>query len=170
MSKEKKEKKEKVFKCKYCKEYITNPNQLVEWQSGKDNKNTNRAHNNCREKVLERKEFYDYLWEILDSPKVEGNSIFTKFESIIHNGYTWPELTHAIKTKQTVIKKYFGERGWGYTLGIIQNQLPFSHKEVKKQQEIKILSKKQDENNLLFDDFNIDYQNTKSTGDISDLF
>lgn len=171
MVKEKKEKKEKIYKCKYCKQYIDNPDELEEWFSGKDNKTINRAHKKCRKPVLQRKEFYDTLWEMLDAPKVEGNSIFTKFESMIHNGYSWPVLLHAIKEKEKAIKEHFHSKGWGYTLGIIQNQLPFSHKEIKKQNEIKRLQNLQIEN-IAYEqnDFDVEYQNNKSTGDISDLF
>lgn len=159
-----KEKKERIYKCTYCKCEIE-PDELIQWESGVKTITKKRAHKNCRQNAIDRKEFYNVLWDILDSPAVEGNTIYTKFESLHKSGFSWSVMTHAIKNKAKAISEGFS-KGWGYTIAIIQNQLPHSFREVQKQKE-RILSEEKETNII-----NIDNLSSKkfNTTDYSNIF
>jgi len=127
-----KEKKEKIFKCCYCKNEI-DPSQLIEFEAGKKTITTKRSHRVCREKVLERKRFFDWFLLFLDVPSITGECVM-RIDSLNKQGYSWDCLKHAVRVKEKAIKDNF-DKGFLYACGIIRSQCPVSFKEIERERE-----------------------------------
>lgn len=122
----------KQYKCYFCKELI-NEKELYEYIDEKGNKK--RSHNECYRNYIDRKEFYSYLYKILDIPSIDARTVFM-IDNNRKNGYNYSVMLHALKIKQDAIVSNFS-KGWGYTLAILKNQLPFSYRELEKERKLK---------------------------------
>jgi hypothetical protein len=148
----KKESKPKVYTCHYCKLPIED--NLVEFEMGQKTITTKRAHAKCRTNKLKRDQFYDQMFKMLDvTSKQVSERVFTAIEGY-NKQYGWDTLLHALEAKRNAVIDNF-DKGWFYFLGIIKNQLPFSHKIVKdklrlqKEKEKIKLQKQQSNDNII---------------------
>lgn len=126
-------KKEKKYKCTYCKEFVE-PDQLIEWVSGGNNPKKVRAHKDCRKIRTDRKEFYDWLLELLDVPSVDKYTVMA-LDNLYKSGYNWEVIKHATMTKLKVIQENFS-KGLAYMCGIIRNQCPVSYKLIEQEEQL----------------------------------
>jgi hypothetical protein len=124
--------KDKLYKCNYCHKDIP-IEQFTEWFSGGKDPKPIRAHIKCRQPVLERKEFYDWLLVILEVPSVDKDCVIA-LNLLFSNGYSWEVLKHAIRAKQKDILANFSKSS-RYWCAIIRNQCPISFKEVEREKE-----------------------------------
>jgi hypothetical protein len=130
-------------KCYYCKNIIEN--EYIQFEVGIKIKQKKYAHQNCRENSLQRKKFFETLYEILDIPSCDKRTIIY-IESIHKKGFSWLCMLHALNIKGNVMNINF-EKGWGYVLAILQQQLPFSYKEIQKLKKEKELQQYNIDNN-----------------------
>jgi hypothetical protein len=133
------------MKCYYCKK-ILNTNDIIEkFEVGIKTKQKKYAHKDCRENSLQRKEFFETLYKILEIPSCDKRTIIY-IESIHKKGFSWLCMLHALNIKGNIMNKHF-EKGFPYIIAILRNQLPFSYKEIKKQQKEKELQQHNINNN-----------------------
>jgi hypothetical protein len=130
-------------KCHFCKIEDQETN-LIRVEVGDKTKLKKYAHQECYKKYLDRKEFFSYLHEALDIPKLDRWTVMN-INSIGQN-YSYEVMLHALKVKQNVMLEKF-EKGFPYILAILKNQLLFSYKEIKKQQKEKELQQHNINNN-----------------------
>ncbi len=128
---------DKIHRCWYCKELLNiEIDNIVTFEMGKKTISKKEAHYNCRQKVLDRQEFYDWLITILDVPSVDKDCVIAL--NLLHsNGYSWEVLKHAIRAKLKDIINNFSKSS-RYWCAIIRNQCPISYKEFEKEKNIKI--------------------------------
>lgn len=131
----------KIHKCWYCKELLDlEKDDIITFEMGKKTISIKEAHRPCRQKVLDRKEFYDWLLETLDVPSVDKYTVMS-LDALQKNGYNWQVLKHAVTTKLTIIQANFS-KGLAYMCGIIRNQCPISYKEVEKEKNREIIKER----------------------------
>ena len=127
-------KKQKYYKCIYCKQLIENEDELVQFETGDKNKIIKRAHIKCREKVLERKKFFELFLSVLDVPSIDKKTVLL-IDSYNKKGYDWQMMSHALIAKKQPIVDNFTDKGIPYIIAIFTNQLPVSYKIIQKQRE-----------------------------------
>jgi len=126
----------KIHRCHYCKELLDiNNDNIITFEMGKKTIKEVEAHDYCRQPVINRKEFYDWLLKILDVPSVDKYTVMS-LDSLQKSGYNWDVIKHAVRTKLKTIQDNFS-KGMAYMCGIIRNQCPISYKEYKKEEELK---------------------------------
>ncbi len=131
----------KTKKCHFCK-IEDNENNLIRVEVGDKTKLKKYAHEKCYKNYLDRKEFFSYLHESLDIPKLDRYTVMNI--NTIAQDYSYEVILHAFKVKEKPMIDNFS-KGWNYLLAILRNQLPFSYKEIKKQKERTFYEDKQDD-------------------------
>jgi len=152
----------KNHKCYFCK-IEDNENNLTKVEVGDKTKLFKYAHQKCYQNYLDRKEFFSYLHEALDIPKLDKRTVMTI--NSINKDYSYEIMLHALKVKEKVMLEKF-EKGFPYILAILKNQLPFSYKEIKKQKEYKKRTNVDINNNIPLEK-NIEYTKKETHEDMS---
>ena len=161
-------KKQKYYKCIYCKQLIENEDELVQFETGDKNKIIKRAHIKCREKVLERKKFFELFLSVLDVPSIDKKTVLL-IDSYNKKGYDWQIMSHALIAKKQPIVDNFTDKGIPYIIAIFTNQLPISYKIIQKQRENKKKQNQLQEQIKPIISQEIKYQQQLNKFDISDI-
>jgi transposase-like protein len=155
----------KTKKCHFCKAE-REIDKLEKVEVGDKTKLQKYACPECKKNYLDRKEFFSYFHEALDIPKMDRWTVMNI--NTIAQDYNYEVMIHALKIKEKAMLNNF-EKGFPYILAILKNQLPFSHKEIKKQKERTFYEERQNVNIDIGDvNFNKNKIDTKDYSNLLD--
>ena len=116
----------KPIKCHFCKQVIEG--EPVEVNTGVKNIVIKKAHQNCKNNYVQRKEFFEYVIKTLDILKIQDKNFIVNVNQFAKD-YGWNVVRDAFEVKEQAIKDNF-KIGWRYITAILRNQLDISYRDL----------------------------------------
>ena len=111
-------------KCFLCKGE-SGENELIRKEIGNKKLIERNVHPKCYENYISRKKFFEYLFDEIDFPLLEKDTMI--IINKLGKKYGFKIMLHALKIKKQAIIDNT-DKGYRYFLAIISKQLPFSEK------------------------------------------
>ena len=116
----------KPIKCHFCKQIIEG--EPVEVNTGVKNIVVKKAHLECKNNYIQRKEFFEYVIKTLNILKIQDRSFIVAVNQFAKD-YGWNIVRDAFEVKEQAIKDNF-KIGWRYITAILRNQLDISYRDL----------------------------------------
>lgn len=121
-------------KCFLCK-VLDSEDNLIKAEIGDKNKVERNVHPQCYGNYINRKMFFEYLFDEIDFPQLDRDTMI--IINKLGKKYGFKIMLHALKIKKQAIIDN-ADKGYRYFLAIINKQLPFSEKEIKRNEKEKL--------------------------------